>query len=178
MIIKVIFLLLFLTLFFFFPELKIEASGNNVSPVENASDNLGNAGTTRSISKEEIFKQVNNQRRKKGLSDLRWNDDLEKLARNYSRQMADGNFFSHYDRNGNSIVQRAKAMKVIGWRKIGENLFKSEPFKNLDKFAVDRWMESPMHRANILDRRYNTTGIGIAEARNGTIYITQVFTQN
>lgn len=139
------------------------------------SENLTNLS---SDDEREIFNLVNKQRRKAGLGELQWNSDLEKLARNYSRKMADGKFFSHFERNGDSIVQRAMKMKIGGWRRIGENLFRSEPYDKLNKFAVEKWMESPLHRKNILDGRYNTTGIGIAVARDGMIYITQVFTQN
>lgn len=164
---------LFLTLvsFFVFYETKSEAALNSSAISENTSNNI-------SADEREIFNLVNKQRRKKGLADLQWSGDLERLARSYSRKMADGKFFSHHERNGDSIVQRAGAMRIKGWRKIGENLFYSEPYEKLNKFAVEKWMESPAHRQNILDRAYNTTGIGIAKSNNGTIYITQIFTQN
>lgn len=162
--------LMCLSLLSFF-ELKSEASPDNSVILEIFSNNL-------SADEREIFNLVNKQRRKKSLADMQWSDDLERLARSYSRKMADGRFFSHYERNGDSIIQRASAMKIKGWRKIGENLFYSEPYEKLNRFAVEKWMESPTHRQNILDRDYNTTGIGIAEAKDGTIYITQIFTQN
>lgn len=166
---KILFLFLALVGFLTLPQLKSEAAVKNLLFFKNGSDN---------VSGHEILKLVNNQRRKKGLSDLQWDNDLEKLARSYSKKMADGKFFSHYERNGDSVVQRAQAMKLKGWRKIGENLFMSEPYDKLNSFAVENWMKSPLHRQNILDQSFNTTGIGIAQSRDGTIYITQVFTQN
>ena len=166
---KILFLSLVLVGFLTLSEIKIEAMTKTPTIIKNGSDN---------VSGREILKLINKERRKKGLSDLQWSDELEKLARNYSKKMADGKFFSHYERNGDSVSQRALAMKIKGWRKIGENLFMSEPYDKLNSFAVENWMKSPLHRQNILDQSFNTTGIGIAQSRDGTIYITQVFTQN
>lgn len=124
---------------------------------------------------KDIFKLINRQRENRGLDDLEWNDDLSDLARNYSRKMARERFFSHYERNGNTVADRAKAMRIKGWSKIGENLFTCSGYRNLSKMAVEKWMISAGHRQNILDAEYTDTGIGVAQADDGTIYITQVF---
>jgi uncharacterized protein YkwD len=39
-------------------------------------------------------------------------------------------------------------------------------------------MRSASHRENILDPEWRGTGIGIAYARDGEIYITEVFADN
>jgi len=121
---------------------------------------------------------VNNERRKKGLTDLYWDEDLAKMARNYSKKMARESFFSHFDRDGNSVVDRAKDSDIKGWNKIGENLFFCEGYDSFDALAVRGWMNSSEHRRNILDRQFTTTGIGVAQTRDGRIYITQVFIRN
>ena len=126
----------------------------------------------------QIHNLVNNERRRKGLSDLFWNQSLAGMARAYSRQMARESFFSHYDGNGDSVVERAENSNIRGWSKIGENLFFCEGYDNFDTLAVRGWMNSSEHRRNILDRQFNTTGIGVAGTRDGRIYITQVFTRN
>lgn len=123
----------------------------------------------------QIHSLINNERRKKGLRDLYWNEELAKLARGYSRQMARESFFSHYDRNGNSVVERAQGSNIRGWSKIGENLFFCEGYDDFDSLAVRGWMNSSEHRRNILDRQYTATGIGVAQTRDGRIYVTQVF---
>lgn len=124
-----------------------------------------------------ILDLVNDQRRRKGLENLFWSRELENLARNYSRKMADAKFFGHYEKNGDTVVQRAKAMQIKGWRKIGENLFMCGGYKDINSLAVNKWMSSSAHRQNIMDERFNTTGIGIYESRDGAVYITQVFAQ-
>lgn len=122
-----------------------------------------------------IFDLVNQERRKKGLNELSWDSELARLARSYSQKMARENFFSHYDNEGNSLETRARSMRLKKFRKIGENLFYCEGYGNPISIAVRGWMKSPGHRQNILDRGYTETGIGIAESRDGEIYITQVF---
>jgi len=126
----------------------------------------------------QIHYLINNERRRKGLGDLYWDDDLAQLARAYSRQMARESFFSHFDRSGNSVVERAQNSDIRGWSKIGENLFFCEGYDDFDALAVRGWMNSSEHRRNVLDRQYTTTGIGIAQTRGGEIYITQVFVRN
>jgi uncharacterized protein YkwD len=43
--------------------------------------------------------------------------------------------------------------------------------------AVEGWMSSPGHRANILSEEYSESGIGIAIDGRGAVYFTQVFTR-
>ncbi|HVE57532.1 MAG TPA: CAP domain-containing protein [Pyrinomonadaceae bacterium] len=136
--------------------------------------------TRGSLSSDElqIHYLVNNERRKKGLSDLYWDEDLAKMARAYSKKMARESFFSHFDGDGNSVINRAEDSNIGGWNKIGENLFFCEGYDDFDALAVRGWMNSAEHRRNILDRQFTTTGIGVAQTRDGRIYITQVFIRN
>ncbi|CAN5336275.1 hypothetical protein BH20ACI1_BH20ACI1_27870 [soil metagenome] len=123
----------------------------------------------------QIFQLVNSERYKNHLENLEWDDKLAEMARDYSQKMARENFFEHADLNGKTIVDRAKDWHVKNWSKIGENLFFSGGVKNFDTLCVRSWMKSPTHRQNILDRSWTATGIGIAESKDGKIFITQVF---
>lgn len=120
----------------------------------------------------EIFELVNRERIKARLRPLEWDDRASDVARNYSRQMAREGFFGHYDRQGLTVIERASKLK---WSKIGENLFMGEQVPKFEAFAVKGWMRSTTHRFNILDREWNTTGIGVHHSNNGLIYVTQVF---
>ena len=122
-----------------------------------------------------IYGLVNRERDKKKLRGLNWNSRLAKLARAYSRKMANEGFFDHFDRRGKSVIDRANDSGIDDWAKIGENLFMCRGIEMFSDFAVRGWMRSPEHRKNILDRKWTSTGIGIAIARNGSIYITQIF---
>lgn len=122
-----------------------------------------------------IFSLINREREHSGLTSLIWNDRLADLARSYSQTMARDGLFDHIDRNGDSVVERARHARVRGWSKIGENLFECESTNNFVNLSVRGWMHSPTHRDNILDPEWSDTGIGIAYARDGEIYITEVF---
>jgi uncharacterized protein YkwD len=136
-----------------------------------SSDNLGD-------DEHRIFELVNRERDRMRLGELQWDEELADLARSYSQQMADQHFFSHYDRSGETVVQRAEQRRIKGWERIGENLFETRGIDDLSAFAVRGWMKSPTHRSNILDNGWTATGVGIAVARDGRVYITEVFTQD
>lgn len=123
----------------------------------------------------QVFQLVNSERYKNRLGNLEWDDKLAEIARDYSEKMARENFFEHADLLGKTVVDRARERRLKNWSKIGENLFLCSGIKNFDAFSVRGWMKSPTHRQNILDENWTTTGIGIAESRDGRIFITQIF---
>ena len=124
-----------------------------------------------------IFNLINAERRKRRLSELIWSEELSRIAQNYSKSMARGNFFSHFDRSGADVGSRVRAARISGWRKAGENLFYCEGIEDFQNFAVKNWMKSAGHRRNILDKDWTQTGIGIALDKSKRIFITQIFIQ-
>lgn len=123
----------------------------------------------------EIFNLINRERRKLGIAALQWDDRLTGLSRSYSEQMAEEGFFSHYDSEGRSIRDRFRTLHIKKWRKVGENLFKFSGNADFKKYAIRGWMRSQSHRENLLDYTFTHSGVGIAVAEDGTIYVTQVF---
>lgn len=124
-----------------------------------------------------IFDLVNRERSKRKLNNLYWRGDLAKLARSYAEKMARENFFSHYDKNGADVGSRAAGAKIKNWFSIGENLFYIEGKNDFDNFAVQKWMQSSGHRENILNRNWTAAGLGVAQSKNGRVYVVQVFMQ-
>jgi len=122
-----------------------------------------------------ILELVNRQRARSNASQLTWNEDIAGVARAYSERMAREDFFGHYDPEGHTAIERAS--KVRGWGMIGENLFVSEDVADLAAFAIRGWLGSETHRTNMLDPQWTSTGIGLARAANGDIYITELFTR-
>jgi len=123
----------------------------------------------------EIFELVNRERAKSRLAPLEWDDRLGKMARLYSLKMARERFFSHYDSNGSSVAERSSQAGAGNWRKIGENLFMIGSHPQFTVPSVRGWMRSTSHRRNIQDRAWTATGVGVAQSRDGHIYVTQVF---
>ncbi|MGI8495955.1 MAG: CAP domain-containing protein, partial [Pyrinomonadaceae bacterium] len=124
---------------------------------------------------KQAFELMNRKRAENGLAPLRWNDDLARVARLHSENMARYEFFSHTGLDGALVNNRADALGITRWRSIGENIAFIRGFDNPVESACEKWMLSPSHKENILDKRWKETGIGIAIASDGTYFFTQVF---
>ncbi len=121
------------------------------------------------------FKLANEQRITQGLPPVIWDDDVARLARLHSENMANYNFFSHAGKDGSLVSDRADFMGIRKWQAIGENIAYNQGFADPVEFAVERWMQSPKHRENLLNGRWKESGIGIAVTHDGTYYFTEVF---
>ena len=121
----------------------------------------------------QVIEQINQIRLQKGLSELRFNEKLTVVARRYSKEMAEKNFFSHNSPEGDTVVERVRAEGVY-YIMVGENLFKGTNLPQPVSIAVNGWMNSPGHRANILRPEYRETGVGVWRIGN-TYYMTQLF---
>jgi uncharacterized protein YkwD len=121
------------------------------------------------------FDLINREREKRGLRSLAWSDDAAELARIHSRSMAQNNFFSHQGLDGSMVNDRAEQMGLFDWRAIGENIAFNRGYDQPVELAVQKWLESPSHRENLLNKSWVETGVGIAVSRDGSYYFTQVF---
>jgi uncharacterized protein YkwD len=121
----------------------------------------------------QVRQRINAIRQKQGLSQLRNNEKLAQVARNYSQQMAEKKFFSHTSPEGSTMVQRVQSAKIF-YLMVGENLFMCTNVPQPVPSAVQGWMDSPGHRANILRPEYRETGIGVWRKGN-SYYVTQLF---
>ena len=121
------------------------------------------------------FDILNEQRAARGLAPLKWNEDMARVARLHSENMARYKFFSHQGRDGSQVSNRATAVARRTWYSIGENIAFNNGFRKPVEMACQQWMTSPGHRQNILDNRWTESGIGAAFAPDGSFYITQVF---
>ena len=138
-----------------------------------------------------IHDLVNSERRTNHLRPLTLDSRLSDIARAHSRDMAARGFFSHKNPDGKDPQERANAAGY-SCHSLGENIFqnnlysrvttignrKSYDWNTPEKIAttsVNGWMSSSGHRHNILTRHYDRTGIGVAIAGDGKVYITQMF---
>ncbi|HYO91445.1 MAG TPA: CAP domain-containing protein, partial [Pyrinomonadaceae bacterium] len=121
------------------------------------------------------FELVNTERIKKGLRPLVWDAELTRMARLYSEKMARQNFFSHTSPDGEGLRERSRAMGIVGFKRLGENLGYNKGFADAVSCAVVGWMRSEGHRDHILDREFTRSGLGVARSAEGRVYFTQVF---
>jgi uncharacterized protein YkwD len=113
-----------------------------------------------------ILAQINAVRAKHGKAPLRLSPALSAAARSHSQAMATKGFFSHNSANGSSFSTRVrKWYGPKGYRSwaAGENLLWRSP--DVDAAAaVQMWMESPPHRANLLRAGWREVGLGAIHA--------------
>jgi uncharacterized protein YkwD len=109
-----------------------------------------------------VIRQINLTRAQYGLPPLRLNQKLSEAAASHSQEMADDGYFKHASFDGTPFWQRiTQFYGVSGYSywSVGENLLWAGP--KLDAgHAVEWWMESAPHRANILSKDWREVGIG------------------
>ncbi len=123
---------------------------------------------------KEVFSSLNHERQKRGLAALVWSDRVAKVARLHSRNMADQRFFGHRGKDGTMVSDRASRAGVR-WSGIGENIVYFGGSREPVSFAVKCWMDSQGHKQNILNKRWQESGIGVFTTPDGSYYLTQVF---
>ncbi len=130
---------------------------------------MATAQSNISRTEQRLFDLVNHEREKAGLRKLEWDDHLADAARAHSRLLAKNQDLSHQFEGEPPLQQRAGEAGAH-FSSVGENVA-AAPGVDVAHRSL---MESPGHRANILNVSYNTVGIAIME-RGGELYVTQDF---
>jgi uncharacterized protein YkwD len=121
------------------------------------------------------FEQTNLVRAQNGLPLLRWDADVCRMARDHSANMSREGFFSHTTPDGKRLRDRARLVGILGFSVLAENIAYNQGYEDPGAFAVERWMQSPKHRANILSPEFRAMAIGSFVAPDGSVYLTQTF---
>ncbi|MEV5569391.1 CAP domain-containing protein [Spirillospora sp. NPDC052269] len=122
-------------------------------------------GGSATASEAAVFQLTNKQRAKAGCSPLRLDARLTRAARLHSQDMAAHNYFSHDSQNGDSP-----------WDRIARQGYSQPGAENIAKGYSDAasvmkgWMNSPGHRANILNCGLKALGVGRADGSGGTLW--------
>ncbi len=116
----------------------------------------------------EVVRLVNVYRSNAGLKPLLADAELSYIARLKSQDMCDKKYFSHTSPTYGSPFQMMKDFGV-SYRSAGENIAMGQ---RTPSEVVTAWMNSPGHRANILNSSFTRIGVGYVSAGN---YWTQMF---
>ncbi|MGW0333261.1 CAP domain-containing protein [Streptomyces sp. NPDC003011] len=104
----------------------------------------------------EVLRLVNEERAKAGCDAVSANSALSGLAEDFSDAMAAQGFFDHTDPSGATPWDRATKAGITDLG--GENIARGQA----DAAAVmAAWMDSPGHKANILNCDFKTLGVGV-----------------
>ncbi len=126
----------------------------------------GGGGTPGSSGPEAaVIALTNAERAKAGCRPLRADERLATAARKHSADMAANDYFDHTSRNGDSPWER---MEDAGYPSPGaENIAKGYPTAQA---VMEGWMNSPGHRANILNCDLRAIGVGRASGSGGPVW--------
>ena len=112
---------------------------------------------------QEVLKLVNQERKQNGLKPLALSEKLDTAADDYSEEMIKDNRFSHRGKDGSSPGDRIEKAGYTDWNTWAENIAAGQQSA---AEVVRGWMNSPGHRANILNSRMTHMGLGYAEGNN------------
>jgi uncharacterized protein YkwD len=108
---------------------------------------------------------LNRERTSRDRRKLTGNDRLAGAARSHALDMVERGYFAHTAPGGVDFVRRIMRRDYVqpgdGWA-VGENLAWGSYELATPREIVRSWMDSPPHRANILNGRYKEIGIGVA----------------
>jgi len=130
---------------------------------------------------KEILTYVNQARNAQGLKPLVWEESMRPIARYKSNNMLQYNYFEHNTPSLNNAGPMDLATKYFKYNTngYGENIFYSMGYPEATttaKYLVDQWMNSPGHRANILNANWTKMSAGVVFSSQGNyVYATQHF---
>ena len=119
-----------------------------------------------------MLELLNEARRAARLPTLAADPQLRAVAIMHTEEMIAGHFFGHVSPTSGRVDDRLKRAGVIV-SVSGENVVQSNTAENAHRSLMD----SPAHRANMLEAKFTHVGIGVAARRNesGELVATLVF---
>ncbi|MGW7465088.1 CAP domain-containing protein [Streptomyces xantholiticus] len=117
----------------------------------------GSGGSDSSGPEAQVLALVNKERASAGCSPVTANAELTRAADDYSDVMARSGVMSHTGPDGSTMTTRVEAAGYE-WSTLGENIARGQA----DAASVmQSWMNSPGHRANILNCSFKELGVGV-----------------
>ncbi|HYF05901.1 MAG TPA: CAP domain-containing protein [Patescibacteria group bacterium] len=126
------------------------------------------------ITKENVFRLTNESREINGVKPLKYNNLLDTAAQNKAEDMLARQYFSHNSPTNETpwvFIQSAGYDYIVAGENLAVDFVQAETME-------DAWMNSPGHRANILNKNYEDIGIGIAAGDykgHRSIFVVQMF---
>ncbi|MCF8002386.1 MAG: CAP domain-containing protein [Halanaerobiales bacterium] len=156
---------------------ELTTDSNNSSVVDDSVDVTDNMNqveiTTRnsiSAKEQELVDLVNRARKEQGLQPLEVDKELRQVARIKAEDMVDNDYFEHQSPDYGSPFDMMR-QKGIKYSLAGENLAAA---RTVEK-AFEDLMNSPQHKENILEAKYDKIGVGIIEGGDHGLMIVQEF---
>ncbi len=136
------------------------------NPVQSASSEPSDFALTR----KGIILETNKARVEHSVAKLTESSALDRSAQAKADDILARQYFAHTSPDGKTVSDLV-AKQGYAYLKIGENLALGNFTDDAD--VVTAWMNSPGHRANILDPQFSEIGVGVARGlyQGRTIYV-------
>ena len=141
------------------------------APATPATPATPTAPTTIGAYEQQVVDLANKERAAVGLPALKVNTKLSSVAEKKAEDLRDKNYFAHQSPTYGSPFDMMKKFG-ISYSSAGENIAKGQ---KTPADVMNGWMNSPGHKANILNSSYTEIGVGYVTDSNGTTYWVQHF---
>jgi len=115
---------------------------------------------------QQVVDLVNKERAAAGLPSLKVNSKLSGVAEKKAEDLRDQNYFAHQSPTYGSPFDMMKQFG-ISYTAAGENIARGQ---RTPESVMDGWMNSPGHKANILNSSFTEIGVGYVTDSRGTTY--------
>jgi uncharacterized YkwD family protein len=116
---------------------------------------------------QEFLNLINANRKNNGLEELKIDSEIENIARLKAKDLEENNYFSHTSPSYGNLDNMLNLFS-IEYSASGENIAGN---KNLAG-AVEAWLNSTNHKANVLNSEYNYTGVAVVQSESyGKIFV-------
>ncbi|MER8237174.1 CAP domain-containing protein [Streptomyces sp. NPDC094049] len=136
------------------------------APQQGAAPEAPAAGTAKRFIKE-VVALANTEREKAGCGPLRTEARLRSAAQGHADDMAARDYYEHDSPEGRDAGDRMTGAGYA-WSTWGENIHRGPKTPAL---AMEDWMNSPGHRANILNCSFKDIGVGVTLTANGPWWV-------
>jgi uncharacterized protein YkwD len=124
----------------------------------------------------ELLERTNAERAARGFAPLAHDPALTNVARTRAAAQVPLPSLSHYDASGQLAVGKLLAAEGVTYKLAGENLARLPGADNTTSTrATKALMDSPLHRKNILEPRFDRMAIGAVLDPNGRVIYAQIF---
>ncbi len=110
----------------------------------------------------EVLRRTNQVRLERGLSPLQWDPRAHQAALAHAQDMLKRGYFAHQNPEGLGAAERMRRAGVVEVG-VGENLARFEGYadEEIPRLALEGWLRSPGHRANLLRPEFTHLGVGL-----------------
>ncbi len=146
------------------------------------------AGDTLQPEEAEFIARINQERTSRGLNALTLEPTLVTTARGHSQEMCERDYFDHHSPTPGIQTPMDRYLSTLhsdgertpNYLLVGENIYYCS--ESTDTYNVayghQALMNSPGHRANILEPRFAKVGVGVYRNAQGEFWVTEMFLKN